>query len=203
MTTLVDWNLEVAHVNWASPAASFSIEEALATAREYTSDWSRSGKSFVICSLVDDKEFRISDRDAWLVEAERGHPELFRMLDYVCFESDLVTLKDEFLNQLQPRQRGRIDREIDRYRRKHGSVACSHDIAVWHMLRLGLLGSGDQIIRAIRRRRERDDLHSFYARSALSILEEEDREAEERASEILRYCTERDVTKRLELIYYA
>lgn len=200
----VDWNLEVAHVNWALPNAGDSVAESIADAKDYIAGWTSRGERYVVCILVDDKELRIPDRAEWLRTTRRDYQALFEMLDYVCFESDLVKLKDEFLKQLRPNQRGRIGREIERYRRKHGRVACSHDITIWHLLRLGLLASGNKSLHRVSTKRSPNAARlGFYARSALSILEEDDRAAEERAQEILKYCKNEDVLSRLEIVYYA
>lgn len=197
----VDWNLEIAHVSWASPEAPSSIEEALENAKEYIDEWRKTDSTFTICSLVDDKEMRVSDRGVWLREVQQDYPQLFGLLDYVCFESDLIRLKEEFLAQIEQHQRGRISREIDRYRKRHGRVACSHDIAIWHLLRMGQLPSANTIIHVLSKRQQ--GLSSLFARSVLSILEEEDQEPEKRAHDILKFCSDHDVINRIECIYYA
>lgn len=197
MTQLSDWNLELAHINWDSPGASNSVQESLAQAYDWIARWQEEGSSYVACILVDDKESPVTARSVWLDRASDHHPELFELLDFVCFESDLITLKDEFLAHFAPPPRGRIDRELERYREKHGKVACSHDIAIWHLLRLGGLASGIDLMIPLRPTDK-----SPFALRLLSVLEEEDREAESRAREILRYSSDL-VTDRIYLEFYA
>jgi hypothetical protein len=194
---LVDWNIEIAHVNWGSPGAPASVEESLADAEVYFADWRGRGATFVVSALIDDKELRIPNRSKWLELCRQEYEGLFKILDFVCFESDLISLKEEFLSQIQERQRGRIDREMERYRERHGHIACSHDIAIWHLLRLGLLNSARKFLHAT------NDRRFGFARGALSILEDEDRVAEERARELLLYCKDSTVLSRIECVYYA
>jgi hypothetical protein len=194
---LVDWNIEVAHVNWGTPGAPGSVEESLADAEVYLAGWRRRGATFVVSALIDDKELGIPNRSKWLELCSQRYPNLFKIIDFVCFESDLILLKKEFLSQIQESQRGRIDREMERYREKHGHIACSHDIAIWHLLRLGLLNSGEKLLPAI------NDRRFGFARGALSILEDEDRIAEERARELLLYCEDSTVLSRIKCVYYA
>lgn len=197
MSIHVDWNLEIAHVNWGDKAARESVEEALTQGKDWIDRWQADSATFVVCCLVDDKEIDIANREVWLTSHLNEFPQLFDLLDYVCFESDLISLKDEFLARFEPPRRGKVERELERYRSKHGRVACSHDIAIWHTLRLGLLPSGQDLMRPLKVRRK-----GPYGHNILSILEEEDRAPEDRALEILGYAAD-VVRKRINLEFYA
>lgn len=195
--TDVDWNLELAHVTWGHEDAGESVQEAMAQGRDWIARWRAEDRSYVTCCLVDDKEVAVTDRKAWLHEQAHAFPALFNLLDYICFESDLISLKGEFLGRFKPPQRGKVEREIERYRARHGKVACSHDIAIWHALRLGLLPSGTGLMHKLS-----DTDQGPYGREILSILEEEDRAPEDRAKEILRHVADGAV-KRVHLEFYA
>lgn len=197
MTLFVDWNLEVAHVTWGSAGARDSVNESVVQGLEWIARWKATGATYVACSLIDDKEVAIVDRDAWLSSNSQAFRQLFDLLDFVCFESDLISLKDEFLARFEPPRRGKIEREFERYREKHGKVACSHDIAIWHALRLGLLPSGFGLMRPLKQH-----ARGPYGAQVLSILEEEDRAPEERAKEILRYADDAAI-KRIQVEFYA
>lgn len=196
---MLEYSLEVAHVDWGSSGALESVAESMAVAAEITEKWKRQGSTYTCGMLIDDKEFRIGDRESWLRSLlAEFHPQL-KVVKFACFESDLVGLKDEFLSQIDDEHSGRVSREIERYRRKHGRVACSQDIAIWHLLRLGLLPSGASLLYPLSDISETN----FYAKQVLSILEEGDKAAEERAREIIKHCRKSDVVNRIKIEYYA
>jgi len=149
--------------------------------------------------LIDDKALKIGDRPQWLARTIRSLPNVFDKIDYICFESDLSTIADLFIDRLVSGNRGRRAREIERYRDKHGRIACSHDIAIWHSLRLGLLGRHDGLLLRGPHWHQRT---TFYCAHVVSILEEEDREDEARAAEIMRESADSRLLQ-VETIFYA
>jgi hypothetical protein len=67
-------------------------------------------------------------------------------LETDCFvlESSLHRLLDPFLSGIVvPAARPRLSRKLTGYYARKGALACSHDIALWHTLRFGLLDPGD------------------------------------------------------------
>jgi hypothetical protein len=93
--------------------------------------------------LVDDKR----------VPRGKGLPEAVAKLvadcratmDTDCFvlESSLHRLLDSFLSGIVvPAARPRLTRKLTGYYTRKGALACSHDIALWHTLRFGLLDAG-------------------------------------------------------------
>lgn len=195
-------NIEVAHLrSWLSEEALSSAEESLLIAEEYrlVPHPGLSEPRFAVSMLIDDKAASIPNRALWLKEMSQRWPQFMANIDFICFESDLATLADLFIARLVSGKRGRRAREIERYRDKHGRVACSHDIAIWHSFRLGLLGRHDRLIG---RGPHWQKGTSFYCFQAVSILEEENRDEEARASEILRECSD-DRHLRVETIFYA
>lgn len=195
-------NIEVAHLrSWHSADALSSAEESLLIADEYQQSphHGLGEQRFAVSVLVDDKAVSIPDRASWLQEVSERWPHFIANIDFFCFESDLATVADLFIARLVSGKRGRRAREIERYRNKHGRVACSHDIAIWHSLRLGLLGRHDRLIG---RGPHWQEGTTFYCSQAVSILEEDNRDEEARASEILRECSD-DRHLRVETIFYA
>lgn len=193
-------NIEVAHLrSWESTEALLSAEESLLIANEYrhTLDQPRPDAAFSV--LIDDKALQISDRQSWLEDVYTRWPHIFAQIDFLCFESDLSNIADLVISQLVTRNRGRRAREIERYRNKHGRVACSHDIAIWHSLRLGMLGYHDNLIT---RGPNWKAGANFYCSHIVSILEEENREEEIRAAEIMREFSSGN-NLNVETIFYA
>lgn len=193
-------NIEVAHLrSWLSAESRASAEESLLIAEEWTHAADEPRLRPILSILVDDKALLIPDREAWLTDVQSRWPDVLARIDFLCFESDLSTIADLFIARLVTRSRGRRAREIERYRDKHGRIACSHDIAIWHSLRLGLLGRHDHLVR---RGPHWSDGAGFYCSHAVSILDEENREDELRAAEILRESSD-DRHPRVETIFYA
>ena len=193
-------NIEVAHLrSWHLVEAQSSAEESILIADEYRHALPGPSPRAVLSILIDDKALQIEDRAEWLRQVHERWPHILSHIDFLCFESDLAALADLFIARLVISKRGRRAREIERYRDKHGRVACSHDIAIWHSLRLGLLGRHDNLIE--------HGLHwtegtNFYCSHVVSILEEEDREDEARAAEIMRESPD-GRHLRVETIFYA
>lgn len=195
-------NVEIAHVRtWSAQGGLASAEESLLIADEYCHGLQISAESLVLVVLVDDKVQPIRERESWLDEVTLRWPAVFSRIDFICFESDLSIIADIFIAQLRTQNRARRAREIERYRNKHGRIACSHDIAIWHSFRLGRLGRHDQLIFPGSRGMHLD-LGSFYCPNVVSILEEEDREDEARAREIMLEADDNG-DFRVETIFYA
>jgi len=197
-------NVEIAHVrSWFSRAALDSAQESMLIATELCEARGISFDEVTLSLLVDDKADAIGDRAAWLAEACDSVPSVFRRIDYICFESDLIAIAEVFLASLRNQNRGRRAREIERYRNKHGRIACSHDIAVWHSFRLGRLGRHDHLLSRSPCRVPSEHTHPFYTVHAVSILEEEDRDDEDRAKELMAEAADNGASMGLETIFYA
>lgn len=193
-------NIEVAHLrSWHLAEARSSAEESLLIAQEYCNALDNPNVQPVLTILLDDKALQISDRERWLDQAFARWPDIFKKIDFLCFESDLSAIADLFIARLVTSNRGRRAREIERYRDKHGRIACSHDIAIWHSLRLGLLGCHDNLLQ---RGPHWHDGIAFYCSHVVSILEDENREDEARAAEIMRESSD-SRRLRIETIFYA
>lgn len=96
-------------------------------------------------------------------------------------ETELEQLMARFLNLLPPGRQRRISKEVTRYKANHGTMPCSTSIALWHLYRLGQLGSDDFLIRDAK---PNDSSSSpFFADYVVSILPSRVEADEQRAIE--------------------
>lgn len=198
-------NIEIGHVSWSEPGGEASARESLLIANEWIANKRLSRAQISITMLVDDKDHgrrANAVRGEWLVATARRMPEIFSVVDWVCFESDLQGLAPKLVALLVESNRSRRAREFQRYQNKHGLVACSHDVAIWHAFRLGLLEDDHPGI-ALWSRPSQSNLPSFFASEIGSVLEEGDRGAEVRAREILGELSDGSLLSAIKTIYYA
>lgn len=185
-------NIEVAHVavdetQYISKLqtafeSSFHVEKSL--------ELSRYGFRAVRSLLVDDKRRSDLDRNQWFDEVTSALPEQFQSLDYITFESDLKNLLNTFYSRLRPDKQNTVKNDIERYLAKRKRTACSHDISLWHSMRLGALGGkGLPIFEIVTPDGIESKLRSsFVASNVCSILPTTDRNFEEDAeTDILRH----------------
>lgn len=98
------------------------------------------GFTTTVQMLVDDKRLGKDE------EVSRSLPELRKdaksLLPVNCLvlESRLVRLWQDFVyRSIAPSKQRRVAERLEGYLDQHGSLGCSHDIALWHALRLGLV----------------------------------------------------------------
>lgn len=201
-------NIEVAHVavegaNYvqkleAAFEASFKVEEEL--------QLSRYGFRSVRSLLVDDKRRPTLDRDEWFSELVENLGDHMRKIDYVAFESDLKNTLNVFYSRIIADKQNTVKNNFERYLAKRKRTGCSHDISLWHAMRLGALGSRGLPIFEIKR--SKDELTalrgSFVATNVCSILPVADRNFEEDAeTDILRHLDNRfGDWRRIKRYYY-
>jgi hypothetical protein len=89
--------------------------------------------------LVDDKQVLPADRERLaepLIDALRSR----LRVDFVCYESDLVAYVENLVDLVEPeKSREKLRRSLSGRIEKYGSLPCSADIAIWHLLRLGMI----------------------------------------------------------------
>ena len=195
-------NVEVGHIDWNSDEAPASLAESIRISGELVSGQGLTRDDYCMSILVDDKVLEIASRTNWLDNQIQKHPALFEGIDYVVFESDLGAFGEKFLSLVNPKYQGAIRREMDRYIKKHGVIACSHDIALWHSYRLGLLGEDASIVHVMSADGP-TKAAPFFAQQCLSVLGDENKEPENRAEGILKRLTDRTILDRIEVVYYA
>jgi len=144
--------------------------------------------------LVDDKRRPEMNRNTWFDQICEGLPELANGIDYIAFESDLKNMLNIFYSRVRPEKQVNVKNEIERYLAKRKRTACSHDIALWHSLRLGALGGKGLPVYEISTtdRKNKGLCSSFIATNVCSILPYTDRLHEEDAeTDILRHLDRR------------
>ncbi len=100
----------------------------------------RSGYRHTTQVLVDDKSLPPSAVASASLTALRRDCEQVLEPDCIVLESGLVGLLDRFLSEtIDAPGSDRARSGVLRYRYKHGTLACSQVIALWHALRLGRL----------------------------------------------------------------
>jgi hypothetical protein len=105
--------------------------------------------SVVTTLLIDDKKIdaRIRERRGGELTA---YLQRFAEIDYYCYERDLVAYVEPMLACLTPRVRKTQREAIDRRRRNgYETLACSVDVTIWHLLRLGILEDTEHVLRPL------------------------------------------------------
>lgn len=197
--TSVDVSIEFAHVDVASYDSSDvarSGQKAAQIARLLTQE----SKSYSVALLIDDKESarQMTSFDVSVLIHEAS---IWLPVDYVVFESRLIDYKLDLFDSIRDSHKVIIRKQVERYESKSGRLACSHDIAIWHLLRLGMITPDASTVVPVTSR-DRYETRPFFAKSAVSILNEEDLEPEERAmAEILRFSKDETVPSRISLTF--
>ncbi len=200
-----DVNIEFAHVEFGENDMfdKTAVRQSSNIAREIHAKLTREGLTCVTSILVDDKQLPPKTR----LSPSSVAP-LLRLaqkdlrVDYISFESRVALIWRRLLRMVPPTAAERIKRRILSYISKHGKTACSHDIAIWHLLRLGLLNRiGPDLV--IPYYVIESELPPFKARIALSVLSSSMEESEAIAQkEILKYCSIPSTRSRIVRIYF-
>jgi hypothetical protein len=204
-TDISDYNLEFAHVMLTG--RSFNRDEVLKSAEIAKQELERiqtNGSTCAVCILIDDKhvEHKLTYKD--LPVFRDFVTQHFSRVDYICFEKDLSKYKEKIFEKLRPESRDHVEAEIWRYQKTHRQLGCSHDIAIWHMIRLGLINDIDAATLipvgwGVRQGRS----PPFVARRIISILSRKDEDFEKKAYEdILKQCIDESAIRNIERIYY-
>lgn len=199
MSSAVHVSVEFAHT-MLSPDGVRNIHE-LHRAQEFASvllsDLERDGVLTSTAVLIDDKQVDEEERDLLarsVLEDLAARP----AIDVLCFERDLVVYADDLLATLSPTQRPRVQRSIRRRLDQYGTLPCSVDIAIWNLLRLGVLEDYNNVLQ--RRNAAADELPEI----AVAILPEYLEEYEDAARrDILRHVMDFDFRGRIVTLYYA
>lgn len=141
--------------------------------------------------LLDDKHMSPAfSRDE---EATRLIESLPLVPDIIVFESDLKSLAPSLLAATVGSRRSQLTREIDSRAKKGLQLACSVDIAIWHLLRLGI----------VRSRRSTDFTKNLVpADIVVSILARREKAYEDKAFRENLSAVSRTLSERIEIIYF-
>lgn len=200
-----DYNLEFAHVMLSG--RTFDKDEVIKSAKLAKRELHRIkklGASCAVCILIDDKHVKRKLTYKYIPDFRDFVLEQFPHVDYICFEKDLPRYKEKVFGKLRPETRDHVEAEIWRYQKKHRKLGCSHDIAIWHMIRLGLINDIDAAtLPPVGWGHRRGHTPSFVARHLISILSKKDESFERRAyDDVLQYCVDQKLISNIKRVYY-
>lgn len=125
------------------------LDRSCVLANQFRARFTSDALSVVTTLLIDDK--RVDSA----VRRKRGSELMtylsqFTAIDYYCYERDLAAYVESMLACLTPRVRRSRREAIDR-QRANGSetLACSIDVTIWHLLRLGIWEDTQRILRPL------------------------------------------------------
>jgi hypothetical protein len=99
--------------------------------------------------LIDDKKIAPGVRSE-LGDRLIAYLKEFTSIDYYCYERDLMAYVEPMLACLTPRVRTNQEKLINRHFAKGlDTLACPVDIAIWYLLRLGVLKDTNNIIKPL------------------------------------------------------
>ena len=194
-TQMVDFNIEFSHVDVES-YDSFEVASSGAVAAQIAAKLDADNKTYSVSLLVDDKNSneRMAPEDISLLLLESSK---WLHVDYVVFESRLADYKLDLLENIQDSHRVSVKKLIERYESKSGRLACSHDIAIWHLMRLGKINADVSTVVPVSSHRGKM-VKPFYSRNVISVLSNQDREPEEKAiTDVLCYCVDSSIVARI------
>jgi hypothetical protein len=139
----VDVSIEFGHMSLRAAEHGAIANETAAAASDLRAELLSRGWTVATQVLLDDKRAHlaaIEDLPAGVVvrlaQLDKKCP-----IDCIALESTLMPLHHELLERIDPQQRGRLSRSISEYLREAEVLACSHDVGIWHALRLGALST--------------------------------------------------------------
>lgn len=127
------------------------LRRSCAVSTELRADLEASDAKVDISSLllIDDKKVTPDVRTE-LGDSLIAYLKEFTNIDYYCYERDLVAYVEPMLACLKARVRKSQERSIKRrFAKGLETLACPVDIAIWHMLRLGILKDTNGVIRPL------------------------------------------------------
>lgn len=197
----LDINIEFAHVSFNKHYDKKQVYLSAEIAKRLLEKFNEQN---LVCStsiLIDDKhtneKLNVEDVTPFIDYASQNID-----IDYICYESHLTNYKKEMFKCILENRVEKIQEKILSYEESHGKIACSHDIAIWHLMRLGYIRAVASTIVPVGACSERQ-IPPFPAEKVISILVKSDKKPEEQAEkEILRYCKEVDIIDRIKRIYY-
>ena len=198
----IDVSIEFAHVSFTR--ASFPKEEvriAASHVNRLIRELAVARRTWSVCILIDNKYNRLGIREiSPLLDYARS---LVPRIDFICFEKALPRYKEQLRRALRPEHAERIISRIRRYSSKGKGIGCSNDIALWHLIRLGVINSLDESTIIPVGAAGGYGSSSHISNTVVSVLSRHDQPSEEKAvEEILRYCIDQSILDRIERIYY-
>jgi hypothetical protein len=200
-----DINIEFAHVEFdGSRFDERIVAESARIATQLVTRYEKKGLTCCTCILIDDKNVgRIATRSLQKFLDFVGRH--ITRVDYICYEGQLPRYLDCIFENIKEQKRDFVAGKVYSYSHRHDKIACSHDIAIWHLMRLGFINNIDastlfpvSALQGFGRPQA-----PFIAKRVISILSNIHRQHEEKAvHDILRFSKEPGITNKIERIYF-
>ena len=196
-------NIEFADVEFKTEFDKGQVLASARIARDLVSVLTGEGHTCSVCILIDDKHagrrLKISDVAPFLTYVSQHMPRI----DYICYESRLTEYKEDMFQCVLPNYRDRVQQKVLGYEDRHGRIACSHDIAIWHLMRLGYIMDDATTLVPVGAFMGRMSLPPFHADRLISVLSETDRTPEQQAQDdILKFCYDDSIASKINRVYF-
>jgi hypothetical protein len=204
MPDRADINIEFAHVEFDDDLTfdAESVIESAKIAKSQFDIYNAAGLTCSTCVLVDDKQTKLQ-LDVSAAAKLLGLISTEFWVDYLCFESSLPFYRHQMLKLLPTEISRRVEGDMEFYIKRDGKIACSHDIAIWHLLRVGLIPATPRVIIPVGALLRGHERPPFAAQRILSILKRPQLIPECKADEdVLHHVANNDLSIRIERIYY-
>lgn len=201
-----DFNLEFAHVaieggrrfdeNEVRKSADIAAKELAALEKK--------GATCAVCILIDDKHVRARLTYREMTAFRDVVISCFPRVDYMFFEKNLPKFKEQIFPNIREDKRDKVEASLWRYQKTHRGLGCSHDIAIWHMMRLGMINGIDAaMLPPVGWGKARSPAPPFVAKNIVSVLSKKDEPFEKKAVEdILRHCEDSTAIDNIRRVYY-
>ncbi len=185
-----DYNIEFAHVEFTR-GCTFNEQttyHSSTIAKMLIGKLAERGSSYSTSVLIDNKHVPNSLNVDCISRFFRITCSQLKV-NYVCYETSLSRYMDRVIHLLPAKPRKKVSDDVEHYLRIRGRIACSHDISIWHLMRLGYINDLDlDVIIPFDRFWEESSWPPFKSKIAVSILSDELVEEEERSQkDILRH----------------
>jgi len=181
------FSIEYAHI-YVDEIFDESFIEIANEVKRLTKKITTNGDEVSLCVMIDDYNPIIHrlkiDEFIESLEKEGVAP------DFVIFESELIKMKKDIMAVLRD---GKIKRYYEKYINTKNHFPCSFLIAVWYLMRLGVLSSDK--VDFYRYNKEKE----FVAEKLVNVLQSKYTKVEDKAREIIESST---VSERLSDIEY-
>lgn len=176
-------SVEFAHGVLGVATGTLDVERSCLVAKRLVERLRDEGHLVSTCVLIDDKPIDPHEDKQSLISAFLQGLADGPEVDFVCLETELVAYVDGLVSCVRTRSQRRVKRSIRRWLDEYGSLPCSVDIAIWHLLRLGLIADRGALVRPVGSAAQQphpvdvavsvlaDNLSEYESKAAEDILE--------------------------------
>lgn len=197
----VDYNIEILHFEDYKQATLENSLPSVLKAKEFIDKLQRKNCSFCITILIDDKKNYDYTGDKQVILDLISQIDILKV-DYICYESKLSELAPILLNLISSTEiRQKICHQMNLNISKYKNIGCKLDIAIWHLLRLGIIKCENLIANYVFPLSEL--VKPFTAKNVVSILSNNYKTVESKADkDILSHIKIPDINSKIHRIYY-